>query len=57
LFYEDMVREARRDQELAPTYRRDFVVWIHTAKRADTRARRIRESISLLAAGKKPGLR
>jgi len=44
-------------RELAPTYRRDFVVWIHTAKRPDTRARRIRESISLLAAGKKLGLK
>jgi uncharacterized protein YdeI (YjbR/CyaY-like superfamily) len=30
-------------RELAPTYRRDFVVWIHTAKRAETRERRIRE--------------
>src|SRR5262249_24652835 len=40
-------------QELAPTYRRDFVVWIHIAKRPETRARRIRESISRLAAGKK----
>jgi uncharacterized protein YdeI (YjbR/CyaY-like superfamily) len=44
-------------RELAPTYRRDFVVWIHTAKRPETRARRIRESISLLAAGKKLGLK
>jgi uncharacterized protein YdeI (YjbR/CyaY-like superfamily) len=44
-------------RELAPTYRRDFVVWIHIAKRPDTRARRIRESISLLAAGKKLGLK
>jgi len=44
-------------KELAPTYRRDFVVWIHTAKRPETRARRIRESISLLAAGKKLGLK
>jgi uncharacterized protein YdeI (YjbR/CyaY-like superfamily) len=44
-------------QELAPTYRRDFVVWIHTAKRPETRARRIRESISLLAAGQKLGLK
>lgn len=42
---------------LAPTYRRDFVVWIHMAKRPETRARRIRESIALLAAGKKLGLR
>jgi uncharacterized protein YdeI (YjbR/CyaY-like superfamily) len=44
-------------RELAPTYRRDFVVWIHTAKRPETRVRRIRESISLLAAGKKLGLK
>jgi uncharacterized protein YdeI (YjbR/CyaY-like superfamily) len=44
-------------RELAPTYRRDFVVWIHMAKRPETRARRIRESIRLLAAGKKLGLK
>jgi uncharacterized protein YdeI (YjbR/CyaY-like superfamily) len=42
---------------LAPTHRRDFVVWIHTAKRPETRARRIDESISLLAAGRKLGLK
>jgi uncharacterized protein YdeI (YjbR/CyaY-like superfamily) len=42
---------------LAPTHRRDFVVWIHTAKRPETRDRRIRESIRLLAAGKKLGLK
>ena len=42
---------------LAHTYRRDFVVWIHTAKRPETRAKRIRESISLLTAGKKLGLK
>ena len=44
-------------QALAPTYRRDFVVWIHTAKRPETRDRRIRESIRLLLAGKKLGLK
>ena len=44
-------------RELAPTYRRHFVVWIHTAKRPETRERRIRESIRLLAAGKKLGLK
>jgi uncharacterized protein YdeI (YjbR/CyaY-like superfamily) len=44
-------------QQLARTYRRDFVVWIHMAKRPETRDRRIRESIALLAAGKKLGLR
>jgi len=44
-------------QALAPTYRRDFVVWIHIAKRPETRARRIRESIALLSAGKRLGLK
>jgi uncharacterized protein YdeI (YjbR/CyaY-like superfamily) len=44
-------------QELAPTYRRQFVVWIHLAKREDTRDKRLRESIALLAAGKKLGLK
>jgi uncharacterized protein YdeI (YjbR/CyaY-like superfamily) len=44
-------------RQLAPTYRRHFVVWIHTAKRPETRDRRIRESIRLLAAGKKLGLK
>ena len=44
-------------RQLAPTYRRDFVVWIHMAKRPETRERRIRESVGLLAAGKKLGLK
>ncbi len=44
-------------QELASTHRRYFVVWIHTAKRPETREKRIRESIRLLAARKKLGLK
>lgn len=44
-------------QTLSLTNRRDFVVWIHTAKRAETRESRIRESIRLLAAGRKLGLK
>jgi uncharacterized protein YdeI (YjbR/CyaY-like superfamily) len=44
-------------QALAPTYRRNFVVWIHTAKRRETRERRVREAIELLSAGKQLGLR
>jgi len=36
---------------------RDFVVWIHTAKQPETRAKRIREAIRLLAAGRKLGLK
>jgi uncharacterized protein YdeI (YjbR/CyaY-like superfamily) len=44
-------------QALSSTDRKYFVVWIHTAKRPETREKRIRESIALLAAGKKLGLR
>ena len=44
-------------RKLAPTYRRDFVVWIHIAKRPETRDKRLRHSIDLLAAGKKLGLK
>src|SRR5262245_9566464 len=44
-------------QALAPTYRRDVVVWIHVAKRTETREKRIREAIELLSAGKKLGLK
>jgi len=42
---------------LAPSYRRNFVVWIHTAKRPETREKRIRESVARLAAGEKLGLK
>ena len=44
-------------QKLPQRERRNFVVWIHIAKRAETRERRIRESLALLAAGKKLGLK
>jgi len=44
-------------QKLPPRERRNFVVWIHMAKRPETRERRIRESIALLAAGKRLGLK
>jgi uncharacterized protein YdeI (YjbR/CyaY-like superfamily) len=44
-------------RELAPGYRRQFVGWIYTAKRQETRERRISESVRLLAAGKKLGLK
>ncbi len=44
-------------QALSARNRRDYVVWIHTAKRPETRQRRIRESIELLSAGKTLGLK
>jgi len=44
-------------QGLAPTYQRPFVVWVHAAKREATREKRLRETIRLLASGKKLGLK
>ena len=44
-------------QSLPRRERRNFVVWIHTAKRSETRTRRIREAVALLAGGNKLGLR
>ena len=44
-------------QKLPQRERRNFVVWIHIAKRPETRERRIRESIALPAAGRKLGLK
>jgi len=42
---------------LPPNARRQFVVWIHIAKRPETRERRLRESVALLAAPKRLGLK
>jgi uncharacterized protein YdeI (YjbR/CyaY-like superfamily) len=44
-------------RRLPPGARRLYVGWIHLAKRPETRQRRIRESIALLAAGKRLGLK
>jgi uncharacterized protein YdeI (YjbR/CyaY-like superfamily) len=44
-------------QTLSPTDRRQYVVWIHIAKRPDTREKRLRESVALLAAAKRLGLK
>jgi len=44
-------------QQLPSRERRNCVVWIHIAKREETREKRIGESIALLAAGKKLGLK
>jgi uncharacterized protein YdeI (YjbR/CyaY-like superfamily) len=44
-------------QQLAPSYRRACVGWIDSAKRDETKHKRLHEVISLLAAGKKLGLK
>jgi uncharacterized protein YdeI (YjbR/CyaY-like superfamily) len=42
---------------LAPSHQKQYLGWIVTAKRPETRAKRIAESIQMLAEGKKLGLR
>jgi uncharacterized protein YdeI (YjbR/CyaY-like superfamily) len=44
-------------EQLAPSHRRAYVGWIDSAKREETKQKRLREAISLLAAGKKLGLK
>ena len=44
-------------EKLVPSYRRLYIGWIDSAKQEQTKARRLRGAIGLLAAGKKLGLR
>lgn len=49
---------ARRHFEgLPPSQRRRYIAWIDSAKRDDTKLRRLKEAIRLLAAGKELGLK
>ena len=43
--------------ELAPSYRRQIIGWIATAKRSETRERRVSESIALLERGERLGMK
>ncbi len=42
---------------LAPSHRRRYIGWIESAKREETKARRLEEAIRLLTAGKPLGLK
>lgn len=44
-------------KNLPPSYRRLYILWIATAKKPETRDRRLQEAVSLLAQNKKLGLR
>jgi uncharacterized protein YdeI (YjbR/CyaY-like superfamily) len=61
VFLEEALRSnarARRFfEQLAPSYRRLYIGWVDSAKREETRLRRAREAVRLLAAGEKLGLK
>ena len=44
-------------EALPPSHRRRYVGWIESGKREETRTRRLKEAIRLLAAGKELGLK
>ena len=44
-------------EKLAPSYRRMYIGWIDSAKQEQTKTRRLREAIGLLAAGRRLGLK
>jgi uncharacterized protein YdeI (YjbR/CyaY-like superfamily) len=44
-------------ERLAPSYRQDFIAWVSSAKREDTRSRRLAEAILLLERGDKLGMK
>jgi uncharacterized protein YdeI (YjbR/CyaY-like superfamily) len=43
-------------EKLAPSHRRMYVLWIDSAKRDETKQKRIAAAIKMLRAGKKPGM-
>ena len=47
----------RHFEALAPSHRRQYLGWIESAKRDETKARRVKEAIRLLTAGKTLGLK
>jgi len=42
---------------LAPSYKKQYIGWITTAKKEETRQRRLKEAVEVLAQGKKLGLK
>jgi uncharacterized protein YdeI (YjbR/CyaY-like superfamily) len=44
-------------QKLAPSHRRNYIAWIDSAKREETKQRRLGEAIRMLAAGEKLGMK
>ena len=44
-------------ERLAPSCRRQYIGWVDSAKREETKEKRLREAIGMLAAGKKLGMK
>jgi uncharacterized protein YdeI (YjbR/CyaY-like superfamily) len=59
--FADALKKNKKAEEfynkLAPSYKKHFIGWIQSAKQQQTKNSRIKESIDLLAQGKKLGLK
>ena len=44
-------------QQLAPSHQRNYLAWIDSAKRQETKEKRLHEAIKMLASGQKLGLK
>ena len=53
----DHATARRHFEALAPSHRRRYVAWIESAKREETKLRRLQEAIRLLTSGKQLGLK
>jgi uncharacterized protein YdeI (YjbR/CyaY-like superfamily) len=42
---------------LAPSHQRAYLVWIDSAKREETKLKRLQQALQMLAAGRKPGMK
>jgi len=60
-FLERLLKQNRKVwdnfQSLAPSYRRNYIRWISAAKTEETRDRRVKEAITLLAKNEKLGMK
>jgi uncharacterized protein YdeI (YjbR/CyaY-like superfamily) len=51
-------KKARENfNNMASSYRRDYVRWVTSGKKEETRAKRLKEAIELLTSNKKPGMK
>ena len=44
-------------EQLAPSHRRNYILWIDSAKREETKRKRLHEAIKMLATGQKLGIK
>ena len=53
----DQPKAWKNFNQLTPGYRKQYVGWLQSAKRPETRKKRLAEAISLLEANKKLGMK